>query len=269
MQTTLQPAFTAGTICGSISSRLLCVLMHTTSGFLASTAAKSVVIFTSQGRPRSSPTVFPSLAGLVTMQPTRSMSFGRSRMYPRRPWPIMPVPHSATLIISRPPRFSCTGEYRICSAARTLPRLVGGVRLSRVGPGASGARPGTWEETDARPAAKTGPRAGRVALRRAAPRVRSGVLEEAGRPCRGRGWRAPWPSSPPGRSVPPAGAGGRHGCYVGAVRGSSAAATTAGPRQPPPAPLSGRRTASRWRRRRRGRWHRRKAPDRAPASPAQ
>ena len=102
MQITLQPASTAGTTWSVISCRLLCVLMQTTSGFLASTAAKSVVILTSQGRPSSSPTVFPSLAGLVTMTPTRSMSFGRSRMKPRRPWPIMPVPHSATLIMSAP-----------------------------------------------------------------------------------------------------------------------------------------------------------------------
>src|SRR5665647_2814373 len=125
MQTTLLPAFTAGTICGSISPMLLCVLMQTTSGFRARTASKSVVILTSHGRPSSSPTVLPSLAGLVTMTPQRSMSFGRSRMYPRRPWPIMPVPHSATLIMSAPlhgglTSFSCVHtEY--AAGGVTLP----------------------------------------------------------------------------------------------------------------------------------------------------
>ena len=36
-------------ICGSTSSRLDCVLMQTTSGFVASTFSKSVVILTSHG----------------------------------------------------------------------------------------------------------------------------------------------------------------------------------------------------------------------------
>ena len=68
MQITLAPALTAGSTWLVISCRLLCVLMQTTSGLVsASTFSKSVVIFTSHGRPSSSPTVLPSLAGLVTM----------------------------------------------------------------------------------------------------------------------------------------------------------------------------------------------------------
>ena len=102
MQMTSAPDLTAGTICGSTSFKLDCVLMQTTSGLVASTFSKSVVILTSHGRPSSSPTVLPSLAGLVTMQPTRSMSFGRSRTNLRSPCPISPVPHSTTLIMVPP-----------------------------------------------------------------------------------------------------------------------------------------------------------------------
>src|SRR5450759_3452653 len=146
MQTTLQPAFTAGTSCGSISSILLCVLMQTTSGFCARTAAKSVVILTSQGRPSSSPTVFPSLAGLVTMTPQMSMSFGRSRMYPKRPWPIMPVPHSATLIMCRSSSRGCNHAYNLCKESHSSPVLSTGV--------AAGARRRTQVTREAsRPAA--------------------------------------------------------------------------------------------------------------------
>ena len=42
MQMTSAPDLTAGTICGSTSFRLDCVLMQTTSGFVASTFSKSV-----------------------------------------------------------------------------------------------------------------------------------------------------------------------------------------------------------------------------------
>src|SRR5450759_371004 len=189
MQTTLQPAFTAGTICGSISPMLLCVLMQTTSGFCARTASNSVVILTSHGRPSSSPTVLPSLAGLVTMTPQRSMSFGRSRMYPRRPWPIMPVPHSATLIMCRSSSRGCNHAYKLCKESHSSPVLSTEV--------AAGARRRTCVMREAsRPAADgccgAGREAGAGALRRAA-------LEGAGRPCRARGWKALCPSSLLGR----------------------------------------------------------------------
>ena len=248
MQITLQPALTAGTTCGSISSRLLCVLMQTTSGFRARTASKSVVILTSHGRPSSSPTVFPSLAGLVTMTPQRSMSLGRSRMYPRRPWPIMPVPHSATLIMSHSTSQSLASmhkEYAVRDAHSTT------VLYER-----RGAEGHSGEDVVRRSAdgERDGRRARSARTRHGA--LRRGVLEEAGRPCRARGWKALCPSSLLGRSGagPRTPTGAQHAMRAAGdgqpCRHRDRDVPCRGPAAAAPPRTSRRRPSSPWRRRR-------------------
>ncbi len=99
IEMTFEPAITQGSTWAVISLRLLCVLMHTTSGRSASTASWSVVIRTSHSQPSSSPTAIPTLAGFVTIAPTSSTSPGLSSRYRSSPCPIIPVPHTATLIM--------------------------------------------------------------------------------------------------------------------------------------------------------------------------
>ena len=103
--------------------------------------------------------------------------------------PIMPVPHSATLIMCRSSSRGCNHAYKLCNESHSSPVLSTGV--------AAGARRRTQVAREAsRPAANGCGGAGREA---GADALRREALEEAGRPCPARGWKALCPSSLLGR----------------------------------------------------------------------